>query len=124
MKILLHIFLAFFLFSCSNDASNLASSESKTAKNSTVESKEPDMKFSANVEGMICKMGCVASIRKELSALNGVGSVKVDFIEDEPIQLVEVSYNKTQSNETLITKTIESINNKQFQVSAVQTEKL
>ncbi|MBT5438799.1 heavy-metal-associated domain-containing protein [Crocinitomicaceae bacterium] len=115
---------AFLIFSCSNDASNLASSESKTAKNSTVESKEPDMKFSANVEGMICKMGCVASIRKELSALNGVGSVKVDFIEDEPIQLVEVSYNKTQSNETLITKTIESINNKQFQVSAVQTEKL
>ncbi len=115
---------AFLIFSCSNDASNLASSESKTAKNSTVESKEPDMKFSANVEGMICKMGCVASIRKELSALNGVGSVKVDFIEDEPIQLVEVSYNKTQSNATLITKTIESINNKQFQVSAVQTEKL
>jgi copper chaperone CopZ len=115
---------AFLIFSCSNDVSNLASSESKTAKNSTVESKEPDMKFSANVEGMICKMGCVASIRKELSALNGVGSVKVDFIEDEPIQLVEVSYNKTQSNETLITKTIESINNKQFQVSAVQTEKL
>ena len=115
---------AFLIFSCSNDVSNLASSESKTAKNSTVESKEPDMKFSANVEGMICKMGCVASIRKELSALNGVGSVKVDFIEDEPIQLVEVSYNKTQSNATLITKTIESINNKQFQVSAVQTEKL
>jgi len=115
---------ALLIFSCSNDASNLASSESKTAKNSTVESKEPDMKFSANVEGMVCKMGCVASIRKELSALNGVSSVKVDFIEDEPMQLVEVSYNKTQSNETLIANTIESINNKQFQVSAVQTEKL
>ncbi|MDC1361922.1 cation transporter [Crocinitomicaceae bacterium] len=115
---------AFLIFSCSNDASNLASSESKTAKNSTVESKEPDMKFSANVEGMVCKMGCVASIRKELSALNGVTSVKVDFIEDEPMQLVEVSYNKTEANETLIANTIESINNKQFQVSAVQTEKL
>ncbi len=115
---------ALLIFSCSNDASNLASSESKTAKNSTVESKEPDMKFSANVEGMVCKMGCVASIRKELSALNGVTSVKVDFIEDEPMQLVEVSYNKTEANETLIANTIESINNKQFQVSAVQTEKL
>jgi len=115
---------ALLIFSCSNDASNLASSESKTAKNSTVESKEPDMKFSANVEGMVCKMGCVASIRKELSALNGVSSVKVDFIEDEPMQLVEVSYNKTEANETLIANTIESINNKQFQVSAVQTEKL
>ncbi|MDC1203352.1 heavy-metal-associated domain-containing protein [Crocinitomicaceae bacterium] len=115
---------ALLIFSCSNDASNLASSESKTAKNSTVESKEPDMKFSANVEGMVCKMGCVASIRKELSALNGVTSVKVDFIEDEPMQLVEVSYNTTEANETLIANTIESINNKQFQVSAVQTEKL
>jgi len=115
---------ALLIFSCSNDASNLASSESMTAKNSTVESKEPDMKFSANVEGMVCKMGCVASIRKELSALNGVTSVKVDFIEDEPMQLVEVSYNKTEANETLIANTIESINNKQFQVSAVQTEKL
>ena len=115
---------ALLIFSCSNDASNLASSESKTTKNSTVESKEPDMKFSANVEGMVCKMGCVASIRKELSALNGVTSVKVDFIEDEPMQLVEVSYNKTEANETLIANTIESINNKQFQVSAVQTEKL
>lgn len=115
---------ALLIFSCSNDASNLASSESMTAKNSTVESKEPDMKFSANVEGMVCKMGCVASIRKELSALNGVTSVKVDFIEDEPMQLVEVSYNTTEANETLIANTIESINNKQFQVSAVQTEKL
>ena len=115
---------ALLIFSCSNDASNLASSESKTAKNTTVESKEPDMKFSANVEGMVCKMGCVASIRKELSALNGVTSVKVDFIEDEPMQLVEVSYNTTEANETLIANTIESINNKQFQVSAVQTEKL
>jgi len=40
------------------------------------------------------------------------------------MQLVEVSYNKTEANETLIANTIESINNKQFQVSAVQTEKL
>jgi copper chaperone CopZ len=120
-------YLAFFtllLFSCSNDASNVASSASNSSKKSVAQSKDPNMKFSANVEGMVCKMGCVASIRKELSALKGVSSVEVDFKEDELIQFVQVSYNDTQANEAVIQSTIESINNEQFQVSAVQTETL
>lgn len=117
-------FLILLLFSCSNDASNLASAENQTKKETAAELKEPNMKFSANVEGMVCKMGCVASIRKELRALDGVSSVEVDFKEDELIQFVQVSYNDTQANETVIRSTIESINNEQFQLSAVQTETL
>lgn len=117
-------FLILLLFSCSNDASDLASSESQTQKETVTQLKGPNMKFSANVEGMVCAMGCVASIRKELSALHGVSSVEVDFKEDELIQFVQVSYNDTQANETVIRSTIESINNEQFQLSAVQTETL
>ena len=44
--------------------------------------------------------------------------------EDELIQFVQVSYNDTQANEAVIQSTIESINNEQFQVSAVQRETL
>ena len=116
--------LSLLLFSCSNDASNLASLESQTKKETTAQLKEPNMKFSANIEGMVCKMGCVASIKKEVRALAGVSSVEVDFKEDELIQFVQVSYNDTQANEAVIQSTIESINNEQFQVSAVQTETL
>ena len=112
--------LSLLLFACSEDASNDASS--KTSE--LTEVKTPSKLCVADVEGMICKMGCVASIKKELRAVKGVYDVQIDFIEDEPIQEVRISYNDRNVDESKIQSTIESINNNQFSISTIRTENL
>ena len=112
--------LSLLLFACSEDASNDASS--KTSE--LTEVKTSNKLCVADVEGMVCKMGCVASIKKELRAVQGVSDVQVDFKEDESIQEVKISYNDQNVNESKIQSTIESINNNQFSISAIRTENL
>ena len=112
--------LTLLLFACSEDASNDASS--KTSE--LTEVKTPNKLCVADVEGMVCKMGCVASIKKQLRAVKGVSDVQIDFIEDEPIQEVKISYNDQNVDESKIQSTIESINNNQFSISAIRTENL
>ena len=112
--------LSLLLFACSEDASNDASS--KTSE--LTEVKTSNKLCVADVEGMVCKMGCVASIKKELRAVQGVSDVQVDFKEDESIQEVKISYNDQNVNESKIQSTIESINYNQFSISAIRTENL
>ena len=81
--------LSLLLFACSDDASN----DSSSKKSELTEVKTPNKLCVADVEGMVCKMGCVASIKKELRAVKGVSDVQIDFIEDESIQEVKISYN-------------------------------
>ena len=112
--------LSLLLFACSEDASNDASS--KTSE--LTEVKTSNKLCVADVEGMVCKMGCVASIKKELRAVQGVSDVQIDFKEDESIQEVKISYNDQNVNESKIQSTIESINNNQFSISDIRTENL
>lgn len=112
--------LSLLLFACSEDASNDASSK----KSELTEVKTSNKLCLADVEGMVCKMGCVASIKKELRAVKGISDVQIDFIEDEPIQEVKISYNDQNLNESKIQSTIESINNNQFSISNIRTENL
>ena len=112
--------LSLLLFACSEDASNDASS--KTSE--LTEVKTSNKLCVADVEGMVCKMGCVASIKKELRALKGISDVQIDFMENQPIQEVKISYNDQKVDESKIQSTIESINNNQFSISAIRTENL
>ena len=112
--------LSLLLFACSEDASNDASSK----KSELTEVKTSNKLCVADVEGMVCKMGCVASIKKELRAVKGISDVQIDFIEDEPIQEVKISYNDQNVDESKIQSTIESINNNQFSISNIRTENL
>ena len=114
------IILSLLLFACSEDASNDASSK----KSELTEVKTSNKLCVADVEGMVCKMGCVASIKKELRAVKGISDVQIDFIEDEPVQEVKISYNDQNVDESKIQSTIESINNNQFSISNIQTENL
>ncbi len=118
MRLIFVLFL--LLFACSEDASNDASP--KTSELTGV--KTPNKLCVADVEGMVCKMGCVASIKKQLRAVKGVADVQIDFIEDQPIQEVKISYNDQNVDESKIQSTIESINNSQFSISAIRTENL
>lgn len=116
--------LSLLLFACSENASNDASNDASSKTSESTEVKTPNKLCVADVEGMVCKMGCVASIKKELRAVKGVSDVQIDFKEDEPIQEVKIAYNDQNVNESKIQSTIESINNNQFSISAIRTENL
>ena len=111
--------LSLLLFACSEDASNDVSNDASSKKSELTEVKTPNKICVADVEGMVCKMGCAASIKKELRAVKGISDVQIDFIEDEPIQEVKISYNDQYVNESKIQSTIESINNNQFSISTL-----
>ena len=108
---LVFVFLV-LLSSCNNEASDEATNTAQS-----LNSVKPNKTLSANVEGMVCKMGCAASIRKELTAIDGVDEVRIDFVEDRTKQELIVMYNDTKINQELIVSSIESINEKQFVVS-------
>ena len=116
--------LSLLLFACSEDASNDASNDASSKTSESTEAKTPNKLCVADVEGMVCKMGCVASVKKELRAVKGVSDVQIDFKEDEPIQEVKIAYNDQNVDESKIQSTIESINNNQFSISNIRTENL
>ena len=116
--------LSLLLFACSEDASNDASNDASSKTSESTEVKTPNKLCVADVEGMVCKMGCVASIKKELRAVIGISDVQIDFMEDQLIQEVKISYNDQNVDESKIQSTIESINNNQFSISAIRTENL
>tara|TARA_Y100000589_G_scaffold324046_1_gene359566 strand:- start:706 stop:1065 length:360 start_codon:yes stop_codon:yes gene_type:complete len=115
---LLFVFLV-LLFSCNNEASDEATNTAQS-----LNSPKPNKTLSANVEGMVCKMGCAASIRKELNALDGVDEVRIDFVKDRAKQELTVLYNDTKINQELIISSIETINKKQFVVSDLVSENI
>ena len=84
---LLFVFLV-LLSSCNNEAADKATNTAQS-----LNSLKPNKTLSANIEGMVCKMGCAASIRKELNALDGVDEVRIDFVEDRTKQELTVIYN-------------------------------
>jgi copper chaperone CopZ len=110
---LFFVFLV-LLSSCNNESSDIVTKVSQVA-----DSEEPNKTLSANVEGMVCKMGCAASIRKELTSIDGVEEVRIDFIEDRAKQELVVLYSDAKTNQDLIVSSIESINKNQFVVSDI-----
>ena len=110
---LVFVFLL-LLTSCNNEASGIATKASQVA-----DSQAPNKTLYANVEGMVCKMGCAASIRKELKAIDGVDEVRIDFIKDRTKQELIVLYCDAKINQELIVSSIESINENQFVVSDI-----
>ncbi|MFL9844588.1 heavy-metal-associated domain-containing protein [Flavobacterium rhizosphaerae] len=69
------------------------------------------------IDGMMCPMGCAATIENKLSGLDGVAQAKVDFDN----KLATVSFDaKKQSTENLV-KTVEDIADHAYTVSDVKT---
>ena len=116
----MRLFFVFLLLcSCGNETSVESTETAQHAQ-----SLEPNKALYGNVEGMVCKMGCAASIRKELNALDGVDEVRIDFVEDRRKQELTVIYNDTKINQELIVSCIETINEKQFVVSDLVSENI
>ena len=108
------LFSLLFLAACNN-----ATIDKKVSENKPATSNVANTKLALNVNGMVCKMGCGGSIRKELLATNAVEKVEVDFVEDKESQLITVYYNNSRSSKEKLLKVINEMNDKQFTAQAI-----
>jgi len=124
MKIILP-FILLFIASCQSDAPQNAQIDSQKL-DVIAEEKKPDADYQcvAKVSGMVCKMGCGATIRKELTNLKGVSRVAVDYEEDREEQIISIFYNSSFHDEKEIYAELEKINNGQFTVGTTKSERL
>lgn len=76
------------------------------------------------IEGMVCEMGCGASLRKGLYETGFVSEVKVDYAEENPSNSIKVYFNKENISTTEMKDVIESLNENQFKASLVDTQDL
>jgi len=115
MKTALYLlFSLLFLAACNN-----ATIDKKASKIIPATSKTANTKLALSVQGMVCKMGCGGSIRKELLATNAVEKVDVDFVEEKESQLITVYYNNSLSSKEKLLKVINEMNDKQFTAQAI-----
>ena len=115
MKTALYLlFSLLFLTACNN-----STIEKKASKIEPTTSNTANTKLALSVQGMVCKMGCGGSIRKELLATNAVEKVDVDFVEDNESQLITVYYNNSRSSKDKLLKVINEMNDKQFTAQAI-----
>ena len=124
MKIILP-FILLFIASCQSDAPQNAQIDSQKL-DVIAEEKKPDADYQcvAKVSGMVCKMGCGATIRKELTNLKGVSRVAVDYEEYREEQIISIFYNSSFHDEKEIYAELEKINNGQFTVGTTKSERL
>ena len=108
------LFSLLFLAACNN-----STIEKKASKIVPETSNTANTKLALSVQGMVCKMGCGGSIRKELLATNAVEKVDVDFVEDNESQLITVYYNNSRSSKAKLLKVINEMNDKQFTAQAI-----
>jgi hypothetical protein len=115
MKTALYLlFSLLFLAACNN-----ATIDKKVSENKPATSNVANTKLALNVNGMVCKMGCGGSIRKELLATNAVEKVEVNFVEEKESQLITVYYNNSLSSKEKLLKVINEMNDKQFTAQAI-----
>ena len=118
-------FILLFILSCQRDASYNANSDVQKLEELAEEKKpEADYQCVAKVSGMVCKMGCGGTIRKELKSLRGVSRVAVDYEENREEQIISVFYNSRFHDEKEIYAELEKINNGQFTIGTTKSERL
>ena len=115
MKTALYFLFSLLFLAACNDSTI----EKKASKIVPTTSNTANTKLALSVQGMVCKMGCGGSIRKELLATNAVEKVDVDFVEDNESQLITVYYNNSRSSKAKLLKVINEMNDKQFTAQAI-----
>ena len=76
----------------------------------------------ANLEigGMTCAEGCGGKIQKELQALKGVTTTKLDFEESRQTNIVSVEFDPSQLSEIEMIQCVHSIMDGQYKVQSVE----
>lgn len=100
MKYILFLFTALFVISCSNTNTPLENANKKV---------------DISIEGMMCSMGCVSSIKKKLATVEGVVEFEVEF-ENKKASIV---YNPNKVSTTKIVKSIEELHDGMYKVTGI-----
>ena len=77
-KILLLSFLLLSIYSCKQQKAEIKSPPSK-AVTTLAQSNGPSSEMVMTIEGMMCAIGCAATIEKKLNATAGITLASVDF---------------------------------------------
>lgn len=107
------------LFACSSN--EIPKTIPKTANKVKVISNQV---LVAEVEGMVCKMGCGGAIRKELIQTNAVSRVEVDYEDGATKQTIKIHFDNKLITKSQIVKKLEKINNSQFKVYPIGTSEI
>ena len=112
--------LALFAVACSSEEvkTTTASSTEKPVELAV----EPNQILSLEIDGMVCKMGCGGSIRKELKGTGGVSRVEFDFDEERTTDFAKVYFNDEKVTKEEIIDLISELNEKQFTVNESSVE--
>ncbi|MFM7681650.1 MAG: hypothetical protein ACKO7P_02780 [Bacteroidota bacterium] len=78
----------------------------------------------AEVEGMVCKMGCGGAIRKELVNTNAVSCVEIEYEEGAQKQTIKIHFDNKLITKSQIVSKLERINNRQFKVYPIGTSEI
>ncbi len=112
-------FVSLFLFSCSS------TTKTKQLKSKTKAEKVVSNEILvAEVEGMVCKMGCGGSIRKELIQTNAVSKVDLEYEDGAKKQTIKVHYDNKLITQSEIVRKLEKINKGQFKVFPIGTSEI
>jgi hypothetical protein len=84
----------------------------------------PNKMLALEIDGMVCKMGCGGSIRKELKATGAVANCEFDFVEERQTNTLKVEFDKTKITADQIVEIISTMNEKQFTVGKTTTTDL
>jgi len=106
---LLTLIMSVLFFACSDNA------ESEGVTNAIAE---------FEIEGMVCEMGCGASLRKGLYETGFVSEVKVNYAEENTSNVIKVYFNKHNITSDKMEEIIESLNEGQFEANLLKMEDL
>lgn len=119
-RIFLFLSLGLILIACSSEVQ--VDSNQKQSEAGEVELLVPNRVLTAEIEGMVCEMGCGGSIRKELKATGGVSEVTFDYEEERSTNVVAVTYDNQRITEQEMIERLAELNEGQFTVGKTETE--
>lgn len=111
-----------FLVACSSNDQAANNNESNDVADEVAVI--PNKILSLDIDGMVCKMGCGGSIRKELKATKAVSSVEFDFDEERTTNFAKVYFDDSKISKEKLIKLVTSMNENQFTVGQSSMEEI
>jgi hypothetical protein len=107
------------LFSCSSNEQ-----KKQVIKSPVREKVVANQIMVAEVEGMVCKMGCGGVIRKTMIETKAVSQVDIDYQDGLKKQTIKIHFDDKLITQAQLIRKLEKINNNQFSVFPIGTSEL
>lgn len=119
-KIIFSFAIVGLLSACSDSPEDTSSNNNEQSVAAVI----PNSVATMEIDGMVCQMGCGASIRKELTATGGVSNCEFDFEDGRETNVATVAYDNQTVSEKELIKLVSTINDNQFTVGSTESTEL